>query len=102
MLSEIEQLKVRLSKLSDIVALKQTDGWKYIVQHFSIVLNSIVKQLLVEKDDAERTRLQERHRAFISMLEVVGESCKEYDATQGTLERMESEQQYRDQYDLES
>lgn len=95
---EIEGVQKNVQKLALVKELLQHPGWKIIENHFTKEINNIGHQLDMEEDLDKIPRLQERKRAFRSMLEVVFGLSQEYDEAYLRLENMDKEKQERDQY----
>jgi len=95
---ELENVQKNVQKLALIKELVQHPGWKIVQDHFNKEINTIGHELDMEEDLTKLPRLQERKRAFRSMLEVVSGFCQEHDEASIRLDNMGKEKQERDQY----
>ena len=95
---EAEIIRSELDDLQHVADLRQTRGWKIIEQHFVEVKKAVQDKILIETSYKEIRILQERYRAFNSMLEAVDGLCKIREAKQQELEAIMIEEKERDQY----
>ncbi len=99
-MDEINNLQAEIESLQEVVNLKRTKGWQHLVAHFERVKSVIQDKLLLAENLTEIVRLQERYRAFNSMLEAVDEMCATQDVRQQELQALVEDKQYRDKYGL--
>lgn len=62
------QVKEELVSARMVAALMEQPGWKIVEKYFANILSVILEQLKIEKNPQEMLRLQERYRAFETML----------------------------------
>ena len=89
-MNEAEDIQTRIYELEPIVELSKSAGWAVVLQHFNTVLRAIKEALVYEENLPNIMRLQERYRAFSSMLETVDSLYKE---RLELIERQEARQQ---------
>jgi hypothetical protein len=70
---QISQYQIELQKVEAVVQLQETPGWKVVEDHFAKILEVVTAKLLIEDQQREVIRLQEKHRAFSSMLKITRE-----------------------------
>lgn len=102
MKEEIENAKRELAKLGAVKDLVGTPGWAVVYDHFKQVISVLTDAVVGEEDFKKVRRLQERLRAFKSMLETVEALCEQYSVDLLKLEEMEQDNNERDQYGLDS
>ena len=90
----LEQLKLEVQKLVDVAVTVSTPGWKVLKEHFLAVKNAVLEKILTEKDPNEILRLQERHRAFSSVLEAAEVLVEELKLRQQELQELEEYEQH--------
>jgi hypothetical protein len=95
---EEKNLRHELALLGSVKELMGMPGWAVVDAHFKQVLQVINDQILNEEDPKKMLRLQERFRAFKSMLETVEALCQQHGEALLRLENLEAEKQERDQY----
>ncbi len=98
---EREQILSQIYQLTILKDLAISPAWKVLRNHFTNVLQAVVTQLLTTQDMNEVVRLQERHRAFSSLLESVESSFNELDQQRFRLDSLEAEKHERDQTGLD-
>lgn len=74
-MNELESIQIDASKYAMLEDLMRQDGWKVLLEHISRVKRVVMDKLMVEKDINEVIRLQERYRAFDSVISTI-ESAK--------------------------
>lgn len=95
---EIAAVRAKSEELAAVKEMASTRGWAIILAHFKIVIQAVKEQLEVEEDFNRIKRLQERLRAFKSMLETVDAYCDEHSKVILQLDDMETEHNEREQY----
>ena len=68
MISEKESKLTEVRQYEALENLTQQDGWPILVAHLEKVKSVLVEALLIEKDFNKIITLQERHRAFSSII----------------------------------
>jgi len=101
-MEERNLVAMRLAELTEILETFRTPGWRVIEKQFSAQIGHISDDL-DEADNIEQIRrLQERKKAYKSLVELPVNFKNEYDEMSGRLETLDLEQQERDQYGLDS
>lgn len=101
-MEERNLVAMRLAELTEILETFKTPGWRIIEQQFSNQISHISDDL-DEADNIEQIRrLQERKKAYKSLVELPVSFKNEYDEMSGRLETLDIEQKQRDQYGLDS
>lgn len=90
----VEQLKLDIKKLSDVALTVNSPGWKVLQEHFNDVKQAVLDKILIEKDSNEILRLQERYRAFSSVLEAAEVLVEELKLRQQELQELEEFEQH--------
>lgn len=97
---ELETVRKGILQLALVKEMVHHPGWEIVVTHFNHVIKSVGDALDIEEDYKKIMRLQERKRAFKSMLEAVNALCEQHSEEIARLESMETDKQERDQYGL--
>lgn len=101
-MEERNLVAMRLAELTEILETFKTPGWRVIEKQFNAQIGHISDDL-DEADNIEQIRrLQERKKAYKSLVELPVNFKNEYDEMSGRLETLDLEQQERDQYGLDS
>ena len=99
-MQEIAELQVNAERLSAIQGVLAHPGWALIKSHFDNVIVAVQSQLAVEENYQKIRRLQERLRAFSSMLETVAVLSQQHAESVDLLDSVVNENKERDQYGL--
>lgn len=67
-MDEKESVALEARKYELLDNLTHQEGWPILLDHLTRIKEVIVEALLVEKDQLNITRLQERYRAFNSVI----------------------------------
>ncbi len=97
---ELDRVRVELAKLNAVREMTQSDGWSVVCQHFSEVIRAVQDKLSMEEDLKNIVRLQERLRAFRSMLQAVDAMCSQHAEASARLDDIVTDKNERDQYGL--
>ena len=95
-----EDLIAEIEVARSVEAMCRSSGWKVVKEHFGVILKVINEKLLEEKDHLSVIRLQERYRAFRSMLEAAEDFVKIKELRQQELADIELEDKYVKDYGL--
>lgn len=87
----VESLQRQVFEFAQVAALTQHAGWKYLVQHIEDVKKAVQHGLIAAKNEAEMVRLQERYKAFESVLEDVSSFTQLFEKAQQELAEIESQ-----------
>lgn len=101
-MDEIEELKSAIGQLTAVKEMLSMPGWKIIENHFLQYIESISEQLDIEDNFETIRRLQERKRAFKSMLVTVNSLSQQHSEALLRLEAVQEDHNERDQYGLNS
>jgi hypothetical protein len=102
MTEERNLVAARVAELSEVLETFKTQGWIYLEAKLSQQLRDISNELDEAEEFEKIRRLQERKKAYRSIVELVSSVKAEYDEATARLETLDIEQQQRDQYGLDS
>jgi|GEM_PF-3404314 len=95
------QLQETLEKLREVETMRKSPGFQTVSEHFNAVLATIQAALMLETDSGQVVRLQERHRAFKSMLDFVDQKCAEAGLVEKQIYEIDNDDNERKSYGLE-
>lgn len=95
-----EDLVAEIDAARAVEAMCASSGWKVVREHFGVILKVINEKLLEEKEHLSIIRLQERYRAFRSMLEAAEDFVKIKELRQQELADIELEEKHIKDYGL--
>jgi hypothetical protein len=95
-----EDLIAEIEASRSVEAMCATPGWRIVKEHFGVILKVINEKLLEEKEHQSVIRLQERYRAFRSMLEAAEDFVRIKELRQQELADIELEDKYIKDYGL--
>ena len=98
----IKLTKEQLEQSSKVAAMMKHEGWQILSDHFQKILKVTQDQLLVESDVKQIRRLQERYRAFSSMIQAAHTFAFEREKCLQELASLEEHKKFNQDFGLDS
>lgn len=86
-----DQIAEELARCTALQQMQETPGWIIIKTHFDTICQVLNEKILAEENMALLPRLQERYRAFSSMLHMVKDYTSLSEYYKKLLEELETE-----------